>query len=243
MIKIDDFKIIKNEKIAKDVFLLELNMDTSLIARAGQFINIAIDGFYLRRPISICDYEKNKITIIYKIMGKATNAISHKKSGETLNIMYPLGNGFNVDKTTKNTILVGGGVGVPPLINLAKKMLEQNKNPQVIIGFNTRDEIFSINMFKEIGINPIVCTADGSYGERGLVTDIMKKIDFDYVCACGPEPMLRAIGKFEIDGQFSFEARMGCGFGGCMGCSCETKYGYKRICKDGPVLESEEIIW
>ena len=243
MSNIANFIISKNKNIAKDVFLIELIGNTDSIKNAGQFVNIAIENTYLRRPISICDYEKDKLVLIYKVVGKGTNILSKKNIGEKLNILYPLGNGFDISKTTKNTVLIGGGVGVPPLIGLAKKMIKIEKKPKVIIGFNKKEEIFSVDMFKNLGITPIITTVDGSVGTKGFVTDAMKDIDFDYIFTCGPEIMLKEIGKTYIDGQFSFEARMGCGFGACMGCSCETKYGYKRICKEGPVLCKEEIIW
>ncbi len=241
--KCEKFKILENKKIAKDVFLLTLRGNTDEIKNPGQFVNISISSFYLRRPISICDFEKDTLKLIYKVVGEGTLALSQKKPEHYLDILLPLGNGFDIDKTTKNTVLIGGGVGVPPLINLAKNMIKIGKTPKVVIGFNTKDEIFAVDMFENLGMHPIVSTVDGSYGVHGFVTDALKSIDYDYLCTCGPEPMLKALSNLDVDGQFSFEARMACGFGGCMGCSHETKSGYKRICKEGPILFKEEIKW
>lgn len=237
------FKILKNEKIAKDTYILELEGNTDSIKNPGQFVNIAISSFYLRRPISICNFEKDKLILIYKVVGKGTKALSQKLPNHNLDILLPLGNGFDINKTTENTVLVGGGVGVPPLVGLAKEMIKNGKKPKVVLGFNSKEEIFAVDMFENLGITPIITTVDGSSSVKGFVTDGLKNVDYDYLCTCGPEPMLKALGALDVDGQFSFEARMACGFGGCMGCSCETKYGYKRICKEGPILFKEEIIW
>lgn len=241
------FQILSNKKIAQDVFELVLSGDTDLITSPGQFVNILIEGFYLRRPISVSGYEKNKLYLIYKILGKGTKTLSLKNKGEELDLLLPLGNGFDVEKTTFHTVLCGGGVGVPPLIGLAKAMIKKGKKPQVVLGFNTREDVFGIEKFNDLGIAVKLSTVDGSMGVKGLVTDILPDMDFDYICCCGPEPMLKALHGFrtkqDFGGQFSFEARMACGFGACMGCSCETLYGYKRICKDGPVLYKEEIKW
>lgn len=241
--KSEKFKILENKQIAKDVYKLVLEGNTSEITKPGQFVNIAISEFYLRRPISICDFEKNSLTLIYKVVGKGTYALSKKYTNHYLDILIPLGNGFDVEKTTMYPVLIGGGVGVPPLVNLAKQLIKKVDKVQVIIGFNKKEEIFGEDMFKNIGISPIVTTVDGSYGIKGLVSDALKDIKADYIYSCGPEPMLKALSSFDIDGQFSFEARMACGFGGCMACSCKTKYANKRICKEGPVLFKEEIIW
>ena len=238
------YKIISNKPLTKDVFEMILSGDTSAITASGQFINIKLDGFYLRRPISICDYDSNTITIIYKVVGGGTEAMSRLESGAELDILCGLGNGFDVSKSGEKPVLIGGGVGVPPLYNLCKKLVESGKKVTVILGFNTESEIFYKEIFEALGAEVYVSTVDGSSGVKGFVTDVLKNIDYDYFFTCGPMPMFRAIEKIaSSSGQYSFEERMGCGFGACMGCSCKTKYGNKRICRDGPVLEREEIIW
>ncbi len=237
------YKIIENKKIAKSVYKMRLEGDTSKITAAGQFINIKLDGCFLRRPISICDYDETAITIIYKVVGEGTEYMSTLTEGEELDCLVGLGNGYTL-KDAEKPVLIGGGVGVPPLYNLAKKLIEKGQKPSVILGFNTEDEVFLEDEFRALGCNTVVTTVDGSHGVKGFVTDALKNIDYDYFYTCGPMPMFRAIeGAATTDGQFSFEERMGCGFGACMGCSCKTKYGYKRICKDGPVLERGEIVW
>ncbi len=238
------FKIKKNQKIAKNIMKMVLSGDTSDIVRPGQFVNILVDGFFLRRPISVCDYDAKTLTIIYKIVGEGTEAMSEYKPGKELDVMTGLGNGYDVSKSGDSPVLLGGGVGVPPLFNLCKKLVSEGKKPTVILGFNTKDEIFYEKEFKKAGAKVYVTTVDGSYGVKGFVTDVLKDLSYTYFYTCGPEPMLKAIYNVSnTSGQLSFEERMGCGFGACMGCSCKTKYGNKRICKDGPVLEKEEIIW
>lgn len=238
------FTIIKNEKIAKDIYLMVLSGDTSDITRPDQFVNIKLEGQYLRRPISICDYDENTLTLIYKVVGVGTEKMSSYEPGKELDILIALGNGFDTEKSGTSPLLIGGGVGVPPMFNLCKKLISEGKNPTVILGFNSREDVFFEEEFKKLGANVLVTTADGTYGIRGFVTDAMKDISYDYFFTCGPEPMFRAIERVaQTSGQYSFEERMGCGFGACMGCSCKTKYGNKRICKDGPVLLREEIIW
>jgi dihydroorotate dehydrogenase electron transfer subunit len=220
--------------------------DTSSITAPGQFINIKLDGFFLRRPISICDYDNETITIIYKVVGEGTEVMSKMNSGEKLDVLCGLGNGFDTSKSLDKPVLIGGGVGVPPLYNLCKRLLSEGKKPSVILGFNTRDEIFYEEEFKSLGVEVYCSTADGSYGTKGFVTNVIreKALQFDYLYTCGPLPMLKALyDATETDGEFSFEERMGCGFGACVGCTCKTKYGNKRICKEGPVLKREEIIW
>lgn len=238
------FTIISNERIAKSVYKMILSGNASEITRAGQFVNIKLDGFYLRRPISVCDCSDDTLTIIYKAVGKGTEYMATLKSGQTLDILLPLGNGYSLDNGAKMPLILGGGVGVPPMYNLAKRLIHGGASVTAVLGFNTADEVFYADEFAALGANVIVTTADGSVGEKGFVTDVMDKIDYDYLYCCGPEPMLKAVyNKSQTSGQFSFEERMGCGFGACMGCSCKTKYGNKRICKDGPVLTKEEIIW
>lgn len=243
MYKQNKYKILSNEPLTKDVYKMVLEGDTEYITAPGQFINIALDGKYLRRPISVCDYDEDCITIIYKVVGEGTEQMSALKIGTVLDVLTGLGNGYDISKSTK-PLLIGGGVGVPPMYNLAKTLIANGQVPTVILGFNTADEVFFEQEFKALGCDVFVTTADGSYGIKGFVTDALAGIDFDYFYTCGPLPMFKAIyNAVDKDGQFSFEERMGCGFGACMGCSCKTKYGNKRICKDGPVLEKEEIIW
>ena len=237
------FEILENKKIARDVYCMRLSGDTSQITRPGQFVNIKIDGLFLRRPISVCDAGGNVLTLIYKVVGEGTRRMCEMRKGVKLSLLIGPGNGYDTSKSGDRPLLVGGGVGTPPLYLLAKKLLSEGKSPCAVIGFNTKDEVFLEKELKALGIPVRVACADGSYGERGFVTDALPG-DYTYFYACGPEPMLRALcDAAHTSGQLSFEERMGCGFGACMGCSCKTKYKNKRICKDGPVLEKEEIIW
>ena len=238
------FVIKSQKKIAKDVFKMVLSGNTDDITASGQFVNIKLDGFYLRRPISVCDYDKNELTLIYKTVGEGTEAMSKYENGIELDVLTGLGNGYDTSLSGEKPLLLGGGVGVPPLYNLCKKLVAEGKKPTVILGFNSADDVFYENEFKALGADVYVTTADGSYGIKGFVTDAMADLDYSFFYTCGPEPMLKAIYNVsKTSGQLSFEERMGCGFGACMGCSCKTKYGNKRICKDGPVLIKEEIIW
>lgn len=238
------YTVEENEKIARDVFLMKLSGDTSAIVRPGQFINIKLDGFYLRRPISVCDYDDTSITIIYKTVGNGTEAMSELKCGAVLDVLTGLGNGFDTSKSGFSPLLIGGGMGVAPMYNLCKTLVKEGKSPVVVNGFNSVDDVYFEQEFKELGVSVYVTTADGSYGAKGFVTDVTKNIDCTYFYTCGPMSMFKAVeATAKTSGQFSFEERMGCGFGACMGCTCKTKYGNKRICKDGPVLEREEIIW
>lgn len=239
------FKIITNEPLTSTVYRMVLEGDTSAITSSGQFLNIKLDGLFLRRPISICDYDESTITILYKVVGTGTEAMSKMVPSDILDILTGLGNGYDTKKSGDRPLLVGGGVGVPPMYRLAKNLIAEEKQPIVILGFNTKEEAFYVEEFKNLGAKVLVATADGSLGTKGFVTDIVKNLsDYTYFYTCGPEPMLKALSDCtKTSGQLSFEERMGCGFGACMGCSCKTKYGNKRICKDGPVLEKEEIIW
>ena len=239
------FTIKENYPLTKDVYLMRLEGDTSDITSSGQFVNIKLDGFFLRRPISVNDVEGNILTIIYKVVGKGTEAMKKMECGTELDILTGLGNGYDTSLSGENVLLVGGGVGVPPLYMLAKKLLAENKKVSVILGFNTASEVFFEEEFASLGCDVTVTTVDGSHGVKGFVTNALDKYaDATYFYTCGPEPMLKALyNATAIEGQFSFEERMGCGFGACMGCSCKTLYGNKRICKDGPVLKKEEIIW
>lgn len=237
------FEIIENTPLTENVYRMRLKGDTSDITTAGQFINIKLDGLYLRRPISVCDCEGDVVTIIYKVVGKGTEQMSKMQNG-TLDVLSGLGNGYDTRDSGEKPLLLGGGVGVPPLYLLAKKLIKDGKQVSVILGFNTKSEVFYKEEFEALGADVIVTTVDGSEGIKGFVTDAAKDMDYTYYYTCGPEPMLKAIyNNLKTSGQLSFEERMGCGFGACMGCSCKTITGYKRICKDGPVLKKEEILW
>ena len=238
------FTITQNIPLTSNVYKMRLEGDTSAVTASGQFVNIKLDGLYLRRPISVYDCDDSAVTIIYKVVGRGTEQMSKMSVGETLDVLTGLGNGYDLDKSGDAPVLIGGGVGVPPMYLLAKKLKEQGKKLTVILGFNTKDEVFCEDDFRALGADVYVTTVDGSYGIKGFVTDALKDIEYSYFYTCGPEPMLRALYKATAtSGSFSFEERMGCGFGACMGCSCKTVTGYKRICKDGPVLEKEEILW
>ena len=238
------FELISNKKIAKNTYEWKLSGDISDITAPGQFVNIQLDGFYLRRPISVCDAEAGALTLIFKAVGEGTEKMAKMLPGAKLDILSGLGNGYDTEKSGDTPLLIGGGAGVPPMYMLAKKLIAEGKKPTVILGFGSSDEVFYKEEFKALGAEVIVATADGTEGVRGFVTDAMAGLSYSYFYTCGPEPMLKAIyDKSETSGAFSFEERMGCGFGACMGCSCKTKYGNKRICRDGPVLVKEEIIW
>ena len=238
------FTLVKNEKIASNTYLSVLEGDVSDITASGQFVNIKLDGFYLRRPISVCNVEGDQLTIIYKAVGAGTEKMANTEVGAKWLVLTGLGNGYDLSKSGDKPLLIGGGAGVPPMYYLARKLVAEGKKPTVILGFGKANEVFFKEEFEALGLTVLVTTADGSYGIKGFVTDAMAGLDYTYFYTCGPEPMLKAIyDKTETGGQFSFEERMGCGFGACMGCTCKTKYGNKRICRDGPVLEKEEIIW
>ena len=237
-----NFQVKQNEQIAENVFKMQLCGDVNGI-RAGQFVNLLIDGLYLRRPISVCDLKDDELTLVYKVVGKGTEKLSKARQGDVFDTLVELGNGYDLTKDFKKPLLIGGGVGVPPLYFLAKRLIALGKKPTVILGFNKQSEVFFEQEFKALGCDVQVVTVDGSVGVRGFVTDAMD-VYYDYFFTCGPEPMLKAVyAKSKTSGQFSFEERMGCGFGACMGCSCKTVTGYKRICKDGPIMYKEEILW
>ena len=237
------FEIVKNQPLNAQIMEMTLAGDNQGV-KAGQFINIKIDGFYLRRPISVCEIIKGGLKIIYKIVGKGTEVLSRMKTGEKLDVLIGLGNGYDLSLSGDKPLLVGGGVGVPPMYELCKQLIAQGKTVTAILGFNTKSEIFYEKEFERLGAKVLVATADGSYGVKGFVTDAMKGLDYSYFYTCGPEPMLKAVHKQSVtDGEMSFEERMGCGFGACMGCSCKTLTGNKRICKEGPVLKKGEILW
>ena len=237
------FEIIENKPLTDSVYKMVLKGDTSAITAPGQFVNILLDGLYLRRPISVCDVTGDLLTIIYKVVGKGTAKMAAMNTGN-LDILTGLGNGYDLSVSGDRPVLLGGGVGVPPMYMLCRELIGQGEKVGVILGFNTKNEVFYEEEFKKLGAEVTVTTVDGSYGMKGFVTDAMKSMDYTYFYTCGPEPMLKAVYKTSVtSGQMSFEKRMGCGFGACMGCSCKTITGYKRICKEGPVMRKEEILW
>ena len=237
------FEIVKNEALTADVYKMELAGDTSAITAPGQFVNIKLEGKFLRRPISVCDCKPGELTIVYKVVGAGTEQMASMHVAEELDILTGLGNGYDLSVSGDKPLLLGGGVGVPPMYMLAKQLIAEGKDVTVILGFNKEDEIFYEMEFRALGANVIVATADGSYGVKGFVTDALPE-DYTYFYTCGPEPMLKAVWKAtKTSGQMSFEERMGCGFGAVMGCSCKTLTGYKRICREGPVMRKEEILW
>ena len=237
------FTVTSNKMIAKNTYEMVLTGDTEGL-RAGGFVNIKIDGFYLRRPISVCDYEGDTLTLIYKVVGRGTEEMAKMKAGTPLSVLTGLGNGYDATTAGDRPLLIGGGAGVPPMYRLCRELIAMGKKVSVILGFGARDEVFYEEKFKALGASVYVTTVSGDYGIRGFVTDAMDKVDYTYFYTCGPEPMLKAVfTKSETSGQFSFEERMGCGFGACMGCSCKTVTGNKRICKEGPVLVKEDILW
>ena len=239
------FQITENIPLTENVYRMRLIGDLSEIKSPGQFVNIRLSGYFLRRPISVCDFGENTVTIIYKTVGDGTKYLSALKSGDKLDVLTGLGNGFDVGSGGERPLVIGGGVGVPPMYGLAKRLISENKKPVCVLGFNKETDVFYKKEFEDLGAEVYIATADGSVGEKGFVTDVIKNLSgYTYYYACGPLPMLKAVyDTAKTSGELSFEERMGCGFGACMGCSCKTKYGNKRICKDGPVLKKEEIIW
>ena len=237
------FEIIENIALTDSVFKMVLKGDVSAITAPGQFVNIKLDGLYLRRPISVCDVDSDTLTIIYKAVGKGTKQMS-EMTGGFLDVLTGLGNGYDLEAAGEKPVLLGGGVGVPPMYLLTRRLISQGKKVKVILGFNTAAEVFYEEEFKALGADVTVTTVDGSYGLKGFVTDALQEMEYSYFYTCGPEPMLKAVYRAsKTSGQMSFEKRMGCGFGACMGCSCKTITGYKRICKEGPVMRKEEILW
>lgn len=236
------FTITKNDALTSSVYRMELAGDTSAITNCGQFVDIRLPEKYLRRPISVCDYKENSLTLIYKVVGSGTEIMAKLPVGTCLDVLTGLGNGYDLTKAGERPVLVGGGVGVPPLYNLCKKLIARGTKPQVVLGFNTSEEIFLADEFKALGAQVYIATADGSVGTKGFVTDVLKNLTYTYFYSCGPMPMFRAMENvMTTPGEYSFEERMGCGFGACMGCTIQTKAGYKRVCKDGPVFPREEV--
>ena len=240
------YKVLSNQQLTSTVYRMVVAGDVSALTRPGQFVNFKIDGLYLRRPISVCNYdtEAGTITLIYKVVGVGTEKLADAKAGDQFDLLVGLGNGYDTKDAGDAPVLIGGGVGIPPLYGLCRKLIAEGKRVQVILGFNTKDEIFYEDEFKALGAQVYVTTVDGSHGTKGFVTNVLTELDYSYFYTCGPMPMFKAVNAASTtSGQFSFEELMGCGFGACMGCSCKTKYGNKRICKDGPVLVKEEIVW
>ena len=238
------YQLIENTQLTASVRRMKLAGDTSAIKAPGQFVQLTVPGFYLRRPISICNWDEETITLVYKVVGQGTEAMSAMKIGMELDVLNGLGNGFDTYRCGEQPLLIGGGVGLPPMIGLCKQLLKEGKHPTVLAGFNTAEEVFLRDAVEDLGAPFVLATMDGSAGVKGLVTDAMKELDFTDICACGPLPMLKAImTASDKPAQLSFEERMGCGFGACMGCTVKVKGGYKRICKDGPVLDRDEVIW
>ena len=236
------FTIMRNEALTDVVYKMVLEGDTSAIGGCGQFVDLRLPEKYLRRPISVCDYDETTLTLIYKVVGSGTEIMATLPVGTKLDVLTGQGNGYDTALSGENPVLVGGGVGVPPMYNLCKKLLAEGKQPQVVLGFNTGAEVFLAKEFEALGAQVHIATADGSVGTKGFVTDVIKKLTYSYFYSCGPMPMFKAMETImTTSGQYSFEERMGCGFGACMGCTIQTKAGYKRVCKDGPVFFREEV--
>ena len=238
------FTIVSNAALTDAVYKMVLEGDTSAITNCGQFVDLRLPEKYLRRPISVCDYDDKTLTLIYKVVGSGTEIMAKLPVGTQLDVLTGLGNGYDTSFSGDRPVLVGGGVGVPPMFNLCKKLLAEGKHPQVVLGFNAASEIFLAEDFRALGADVYIATADGSVGTRGFVTDVIKNLEYTYFYSCGPMPMFKAMENvMTTSGQYSFEERMGCGFGACMGCTIQVKSGYKRVCKDGPVFDGSEVIF
>ena len=234
----------ENAPIAPAVYRMVLSGDVSAVTTPGQFVNLKLSGRFLRRPISVCDRDGQRITLLYKLVGGGTAQLAEMPVGAALDVLTGLGNGFDLAAAGKQNLLIGGGIGSAPLYWLARELLATGRGVTCVLGFNGAEDIFYADEFRALGASVILATADGSVGVRGFVTDAMDGLSYDYFYTCGPEPMLRAVYRAAAaEGQLSFEERMGCGFGACMGCSCKTVTGFKRICRDGPVLRKEELLW
>ena len=233
-------------QLTADTYELVLSGDTSAVTAPGQFVNIQLPGKFLRRPISICNWTEDALLLLVRVVGEGTHDLVRCVPGTELDVLSGLGNGFDWTKGGQHPILLGGGIGIAPLYGLAQRMLEAGITPTVGLGFRSGKDAFYLKEFSKLGCRLLVATEDGSAGAKGFVTDLAKNVpECDYAFVCGPTPMLKAVhGLAQLTGgQFSFEARMGCGFGACMGCSVPTTNGYKRVCKDGPILYKEEIVW
>ena len=238
------FTVAENSRLTDDVSRLRMEGDTSAITGCGQFVDVKVDGLFLRRPISVCDVNGDVLTIVFRAVGAGTKRMAAWTRGNTADVLTGLGNGFDTSRSGDRPLLIGGGLGAAPMVLTAKRLLSEGKSVSAVLGFNSESEIILADELRALGANVIITTADGSRGIKGLVTDALEEIDYTYFYACGPEPMLKALcEKTVTSGELSFEQRMGCGFGACMGCTCKTIAGSKRICKDGPVLKKEEILW
>lgn len=238
------FEIAENRPIARGIYEMRLLGSTVSMRAQGQFVNIKLEGRFLRRPISVCCYDDSSLTLIYKIVGGGTRQMSLMQPGEVLDLLVGLGNGFDIGKSGSSPLLIGGGVGAAPMYGLCRELVHQGKSVTVALGFNTGDEVYYVDEFTALGAHVYLATVDGSAGIKGFATDAIRGLDYTFFYTCGPMPMLEAVNRaVSTDGQFSFEERMGCGFGACMGCSCKTLTGSKRICRDGPVLDRKEILW
>ena len=240
------FTVEHTRQLTADTYEMILSGDTSAITAPGQFVNLDLPGHFLRRPISICNWTDEALMLLVKVVGQGTHDLVRCVPGEELDVLTGLGNGFNMDIPSEHPVLAGGGIGIAPLYGLAQRMLERGQTPTVALGFRTEKDVYYLEEFAKLGCRLLVATEDGSVGTKGFVTDCIKAVpECDYVLSCGPLPMLEAVHSLPQlkDGQFSFEARMGCGFGACMGCTIPTVDGYKRVCKDGPILYKEEIVW
>ena len=237
------FKLTENTALTYKVSRLRLEGDVSAIKKPGQFVQVQLDGLFLRRPFSVCDRDENSFTILYETAGTGTELLRTLPAGTKLDVLTGLGNGFDLYRGGNNPLLIGGGTGLSPMFWLAKELLALGASPKALLGFNTADDVFYAEEFEALGIETLITTTDGSRGIKGLVIDAMDK-PYSGFYACGPEAMLRAVCEASNKpGQISLDRRMGCGFGACMGCTVITRNGPKRICKEGPVLDREEIIW
>ena len=240
------FHIGSNSPVAHDTFRLVLETDASVTVRSGQFVDIALPGRYLRRPISVSDVLPRGLVLYYKAVGEGTRQMAALPPGTALELLLPLGSGFGPEKCREKALLVGGGLGAAPLYLLARELLEAGKHPTAVLGFNRADEICLAEEFRALGVPVHVATLDGSVGTKGFVTDAIKALqpEYDYFYTCGPMVMMKAVcNAVEGSGEASLEERMGCGAGFCYGCSIQTKKGPARVCKDGPVFKTEDILW
>ncbi len=240
------FTLEQARQLTGDVWELTLAGDTSAVTAPGQFVNLELPGKFLRRPISVCDWDEGRLLLLVKEAGAGTRQLVRLPAGTELDTLSGLGNGFDLSAVPENAVLTGGGIGIAPLYGLAKRMIAAGRRPRAVLGFRSKADAFYREEFAALGLEVHIATEDGSLGTRGFVTDVLKTLpEGQYVLACGPTPMLKAVHALPqlSGGQFSFEARMACGFGACVGCTIQTKQGPRRVCKDGPVFQKEDIVW